>query len=238
MRGKSQTDLMGDVEQLFGKLQPTIRSVFSGLGKGPVTAQTVKFYRAFDMATAASLNAISCKSGCTYCCHYHVMVTATEVFAIAEAIEKLPVATRDLVKARIQAVALKTKGMPRDTYVRTNIECAMLLDGRCSVYSSRPIACRGHHSADVSACKETFDDVHSTALAPKDYDREVVFYAFDNVQLAANHSAGVDTTKYEMHAALSPAVSNPTSFKRWKSGKSAFPDVTDKVTLAEMMAGE
>lgn len=238
MRGKSQSELMSDVERLFTKLQPSIRSVFDGLGNGSVTPQIVKFYSAFDMATASSKVAISCKPGCTYCCHYHVMVTGTEVFAIAEAVEKLPVATRDLVKGRIRAVASQTKGMPRDTYVRTNIECAMLQQGRCSVYASRPIACRGHHSADVSVCKKTFDDVNSTALAPKDYDREVVFRAFDNLQLAANHSAGVDTTKYELHAALLAAVSNPVTWKRWRSGKSAFPDVTDKVTLAEMMAGE
>ena len=228
---------MGDVSRMFGQLQPSMRSTFDGLGKGAVTPQIVRFYKAFDKVTDGLKNPISCKPGCSYCCHYHVMVSATEVFAIAEAVERLPTSTRAVVKKRVQDVSVQTKGMPRDAYIHTNIECAMLQDGKCSVYAARPVACRGHHSADVAACKETFDDVHSAAMAPKDYQREVVFRAFDNVQLASNHSAGVDTSKYELHAALLAALTNPASFKRWKSGKAAFPEVTDKITLAEMMSG-
>ncbi|MFJ1470134.1 YkgJ family cysteine cluster protein [Massilia orientalis] len=227
---------MRDVSKAFGDIEPIVRSAFNGLGKGPVTPQVVRFYSAFDKMTARSPTVISCQAGCTYCCHYHVMVSATEVFAITEAIAKLPAATRDVVMTRVHETAARTAKMDRATYIHTNVECAMLIGGRCSVYASRPIACRGHHSADVAACKETFNDVHSDAQAPKDYHREVTFRAFDNAQLSANHKAGVDTTKYELHAALAAALDNPTSFKRWKAGKSAFPGVADKVTLAEMMS--
>jgi hypothetical protein len=228
--------LMRDVSRAFGDIEPIARSAFNGLGKGLVTPQVVRFYSAFDQIAARSPALISCQAGCTYCCHYHVMVSATEVFAVAEAIGRLPAATRDVVVARVHETAAHVAKMDRATYIRTNVECAMLVGGQCSVYASRPIACRGHHSADVTICKETFDDVHSNAEAPKDYHREVTFRAFDNAQLSANHHAGVDTSKYELHAALAAALSNPTSFKRWKAGKSAFPDVVDKVTLAEMMS--
>lgn len=238
MRAKTEADLMNDVTLMFEQLQPFAQAAFNGLGKGRVSPQIVKFYDGFDQATARSHNPISCKTGCTYCCHYHVMVSATEVFAMVEAIEKLPPHDRDMLKRRVQEVAARTKGMPRDVYLHTNIECAMLREGKCSVYAARPIACRGHHSADVAICKETFEDVHSAAVAPKDYQRELVFRAFDNVQLASNHSAGVDTSKYELHGALSAALTNPATFKRWKSGKAAFPGVTDKATLAEMMASQ
>lgn len=60
--------------------------------------------------------------------------------------------------------------------------------------------------------------------------------AFDNAQLAANYHAGVDTSNYELHASLATALNNPNAFKRWKRGESVFPEVADKVTLAEMMA--
>jgi Fe-S-cluster containining protein len=237
MQEKYPAELMDDVSTLFGELQKPMQAAFRGLGKGAVTPQTVQFYKTFDKMTAESKGSVSCKPGCTYCCHYHVMVSATEVFALVEAIEKLPTSTREVVKNRVHAVASRVKEMPSQVYMKTNVECAMLLEGKCSVYAARPVPCRGHHSADVSICKETFDDVHSSASAPRDYHREVVFRTFDHIQLAANSHAGVDATKYELHAALSTALSNPTAFKRWKSGKSAFPAVTDKVTLAEMMAG-
>lgn len=228
-------DQMEDIQAAFEKLQPIMRSAFNGLGKGPVTPQIVRFYNAFDKLTAQSSTPISCKAGCTYCCYYHVMVSATEVFGIVEAIERMPGAIRESIKNRIVDVAALTKTMTSNEYIRTNVECAMLLDGKCSVYAARPVACRGHHSGDVAICKETFDDAHSLALAPKDYHREVIFRAFDNGQLAANIHAGVDATKYELHAALSAALDNPKAMKRWKDGKAAFPDVVDKVTLAQMM---
>ncbi|MFC5511146.1 YkgJ family cysteine cluster protein [Massilia jejuensis] len=235
VRMKYSGDLSRDASSLLNELEPTVRVAFNGLGRGPVTPQVVRFFRAFDEMTALSPGATSCQAGCTYCCHYHVMVSATEVFGVAEAIGKLPPATRAVIAARVHETAARTKSMGREVYIRTNVECAMLLDGKCSVYAARPIACRGHHSADVAVCKETHDNVHSNALAPKDYQREVTFRAFDNAQLGANYQAGVDATKYELHAALATAMSNPTAFKRWKAGKSAFPDVADKVTLAEMM---
>lgn len=237
MQPEPENDLMADVTAVLEELQPMMQSALNGLGKGPVTPQVVRFYEAFDKMSDQSPVPISCKPGCTYCCHYHVMVSATEVFGLAEAIERLPAATRETVRKRVGEVVARTKTMTREEYIRTNVQCAMLLDGKCSVYTARPIACRGHHSADVAVCKETFDDVHSPALAPKDYHREVIFRAFDNGQLAANFHAHVDTTKYELHAALARALDNPKAMKRWKDGKSAFPEVVDKVTLAEMMAG-
>lgn len=238
MHPNSADGMISDVEAVFGTLQPMMQSALIGLGKGPVTPQVMRFYDAFDKMVAQSTVPISCKPGCTYCCHYHVLASATEVFGIAEAIERLPAPTRETVKRRVGDVAARTKAMTREAYIRTNVECAMLLDGKCSVYAARPIACRGHHSADVAVCKETFDDVNSPALVPKDYQREVMFRAFDNGQIAANYHAKVDTSKYELHAALVAALNNPKSMKRWKDGKSAFPEVADKVTLAEMMPGQ
>jgi Fe-S-cluster containining protein len=189
---------MKDASIVLDELAPTIRLAFNGLGKGSVTPQVVRFYGAFDKMTAQSPCSTSCQAGCTYCCHYHVMVSATEVFAVAEAIGKLPLDTRTVVSARVHATAAHTTKMSREVYIRTNVECAMLLNGQCSVYAARPIACRGHHSADVTVCKETHDNVHSDAQSPKDYHREVTFRAFDNAQLGANYQAGVDTTKYEL----------------------------------------
>jgi Fe-S-cluster containining protein len=238
MTTRNQDLSMEEIESTLQQLEPVMHQAYDGLGKGPVTPQVVKFYKRFDELTSASKLPISCKAGCSYCCHYHVMITATEAFAITEALAKMTAAERQVIQDRIRITAERASTLTRDEYLRTNVECAMLVDGKnCSVYQVRPIACRGHHSADVSICKETFDDVNSPALAPKDRVRELFFRVFENGQLLENHRAGVDTTKYEMHAALLEAISNPAAAKRWRAGKSAFPGVRDKVTLAEMMNG-
>jgi Fe-S-cluster containining protein len=224
-----------DVEKTYGQLQPMISTTLVGLGKGSATPQIMKFYGAFDELSAQSKGSVNCKPGCSYCCHYRVMVSAAEAFALVEALSKIPPGQRLKIESSIKSTAVRVATMTPDEYEHTNVPCAMLKDGNCSTYAARPLACRGHHATDVAPCKETFDNVNSSAMAPKDYSRQLAFRVFENAQLAFNHYTGLDTTRYEMHAALSEAISNSVSFKRWKAGKSAFPGVTDKVTLEEMM---
>lgn len=231
MQNLSNTLFEQDVFRTSDDLMPLANEIYRDLGTGQVTPQIVRFYKSFDDLYERSKTPISCKSGCTYCCHYHVLVTAPEVFGISEVIAKLPSNQREKIQSRIRSNAKIASTLSADEYIHTNIECAMLDAGKCTIYSVRPIACRGHHSADVTVCKEAFDDVNSTTQAPKDYAREVIFQAFNNVQIVANHVAKLDTNRYELHAALSEAIDNPASFKRWKLGKSAFPSVKDKSTL-------
>lgn len=227
--------LMPEITREFERFIPMAFDTYKSLGSGPVSTHVIKFYKNFDTLLSKTSIQISCKPGCNYCCHYHVEATATEIFAMAETISKMPAAERENIRNKIKLTADRVGKLSVDEYIHTNIECAMLKDGQCSVYSVRPLACRGHHSADVRVCREAYENVRSTALAPKDSGMEVTFRAFENLQLLVNHQKGLDTSKYELHAALNEAISNPASFKRWKDGKIAFPSVKDRHTLEEMM---
>jgi Fe-S-cluster containining protein len=84
-----------------------------------------------------------CKAGCSDCCSMALNITQDEAKAIAMASGRtalVPVYdddTEDAIK--------RYEGVP----------CPMLVDGLCSVYAVRPLACRVHYSVDSDAllCK-------------------------------------------------------------------------------------
>jgi hypothetical protein len=54
---------------------------------------------------------------------------------------------------------------PMDRYY-AHVPCALLVDGRCSVYSVRPLLCRGYLSTDREGCRAGFEGrTHSEIIA-------------------------------------------------------------------------
>lgn len=226
--------MIKDIEAKCHAVIPGTLKIYQRLGNGSVKEKVMFFYTRMDSLIEQSKGRVDCKSGCNYCCHYHVMVTATEIFAMKEHLASLPEQEQMYFTKRITATAKQVSSMTPNEHIYTNVECAFLKEGKCGVYAVRPIACRGHHSVDVNACKKTFEDVNAEDIAPKVYEREVIFMAMLNAQLHANYYYKLDTTKYEMHAALAESIADSTSFTQWQNGKIAFPNVKDKMTLDEM----
>jgi Fe-S-cluster containining protein len=73
----------------------------------------------------------ACRKGCSHCCHQAVGITSVEAEAIGRFIGKnpAPVVTVTTMKA-----------MDPMQYART--PCGFLVDGSCSIYPVRPMACR------------------------------------------------------------------------------------------------
>jgi hypothetical protein len=44
----------------------------------------------------------------------------------------------------------------------------------------------------------------------------------------AQQSVGMDVHRYELHSAVLGALEDPTTFKRWRAGKTTFPNVKDR----------
>lgn len=225
---------MFDATSVVNEQMPIVSKIYSNLDQPFVGAQTIQFYKVVDDLISSAPNTIDCKAGCNYCCFYHVMVTPLEVFTITEHIRRLPDAEQREVVDSVRQYVDRVKGLNQDQHIHTNIQCSFLKAGRCSIYAIRPIACRGHHSADVNVCRRTFDDVSSAECAPMVYQRKVVSTGMDNALLLLQKMAGREVAKYEFHAALFEALTNKASVKRWRSGKSAFPSVKNKSTLDEI----
>ena len=160
-----------------------------------------------------------------------------EALALADHIRGMEITRRTELSQRVTERAKQVALLSREEYVHTNIACAFLESGRCSVYEVRPAACRGFHSCDVAGCKRDYEDPSSTAPNDCDAAREEVNVAYKNVLLAAQHRQGCDATSYEMHGAVAEALTNPAAFKRWKSAKVAFPSVRDRLSIEQMSDG-
>jgi Fe-S-cluster containining protein len=180
-----------------------------------------------DQILARSGTQLACCSGCAFCCYFKVDVRAQQAFLIADYIR------RYFTSEEIAAVVKKAKKnvdlialMSAAEQEATNIECALLKDGRCSVYPVRPLACRKHHAQDVRPCKFAYDhpdqpdhpQAQKTYFPPYASALSVVAKAIH----AAYTEAGYDSNAYDLNAAIVEALTNPKSEKRWRDGKNAF----------------
>lgn len=202
-------------------------------GKSTALTHQVSVYRRLDDALLAVGNlpgAIpACQSGCNYCCHYHVYVSAPEALAIAEHLHATPVDKRELYLNRLKANAEQAEKLGMALHIKTNIRCAFLAeDGDCSIYALRPIACRRHHSYDVSPCRTTFEDPDCTDQTLQSPEHLATASGFLTASTAAAKHAGLDHAMYEMSGAVLEAMTNSASGKRWKAGKTSFPSVSDR----------
>lgn len=188
----------------------------------------VRMFRRMDEATEPLQQGIACRRGCSYCCHYHVYITAAEAFALAELVGKLAPDVRAQVEMQFDENLQAVSSMSVDQHIHTNMRCAFLDDaGECIAYEIRPGACRGHHAMDVNSCKVTFEDTRSPLQNQMKADLKMTSTAYVLAQEMAHISVGFDAMRYELTAAVKEAISNPASFRRYKTGKRSFPTVGD-----------
>jgi hypothetical protein len=90
----------------------------------------------------------ACRQGCFHCCHIGVAVSRSEAELIAKEtgarLQALPHEDGPQALLNMQRATEDLAARPRP--------CTFLAeDGRCSIYSSRPLACRQLHNMDVDA---------------------------------------------------------------------------------------
>lgn len=202
-------------------------------GRASVLSHQVSVYRRLDDALRAVADTPgaepACQAGCSYCCHYHVYVTAPEALAIAEHVRGWPAAARDDVLARLTANAKQAASLGKERHVQTNVRCAFLgSDHLCSIYPVRPLACRRHHSYDVTPCRTTFEDPACQDQCPQSAQRVATADGFLAAGSAVARHIGLDFARYELSGAVLEAATNPAAAKRWRDGKTAFPSVKDR----------
>lgn len=200
-------------------------SAIAALGENQskaVKPRMMQFYRHMDDALAKASVASACQKGCDFCCNYLVRAMPPEVFALAEHVNQLPALDRARVRERLSDYNARTALMSDQEHEHTNIPCVFLEDGECSVYSLRPLACRGHHSMDAGPCERTYVDPSRDELSPKDPYREAVRFGFPMGLGMMLQERKLGAELVELHAALADALAGGTSFKRWRNGKQAF----------------
>ncbi len=83
---------------------------------------------------------LSCRRGCSACCHVQLTVTPLEARRVGEELARLEAGVRERIRERGRALAALER-------VPEGSACVMLQDdGACAIYAARPLVCRtqGH----------------------------------------------------------------------------------------------
>lgn len=116
------------------------------------SARVVWMRELCETLTSPSRDMHACRHGCSDCCYQSVVIAEPEARLIAKEtgmkLQQPPPARKvSGPKNEKDAVAaLERIGQMRERY--TGVACVFLRHGRCSIYASRPIACRKTVSLD------------------------------------------------------------------------------------------
>ena len=113
----------------------------------------------------------------------------------------------------------RTRGLDSGRRADLKMPCPLLVERRCSVYSVRPLKCRGGNSVDSDTCQNYWEQGESGPLPV--YLPQIT--AADRVQ--AGIAEGLDRPdgdRLELVAALRIALDDPHAGCRWIAGEPVF----------------
>lgn len=175
---------------------------------------------------------LACRAGCGVCCSLRVDVFAHEVFLLARHIRaNFTPSHMEALLVRLRAHAAEVAPLTAYEHATRNVQCPLLVQDQCSVYSARPHSCRRHHSQDLGACVFTFENP-TDLETPAAHDRELfrALSAAMQMNIDAYFQSGFDVTIYELGTALLEALSDRESWERWRTREPAF--LTASITPA------
>lgn len=182
-------------------------------------------------AEIEAVGATACREGCIHCCYLRVVAFPHEIISIYLFLNKI------LTKEQFRDVRNKLakqyeviQPLSVDEHFTTNIECPLLLNGRCSVYSVRPISCAGYHSLFEAPCCESNE--HPEIIGTENGGIPTVL-SIKEAQSIQNTvvtqvimAVGDDGEHYELIRALHYIFENPSLIQRWKNGRKLFKRVS------------
>lgn len=185
-------------------------------------------YRRLDRTAIAVTKhagvSIDCKKGCHHCCYFKTEAGPEEIFRIAEHIgSNFNEAKQQAVMERAKAAQNLVRSLPAAKRIQTNIACALLEDGVCSVYSVRPSVCRKKHSTDVAVCEASYERPEDSTI--QNAENQLVSSVLLTMSSAARQGLAdtkLDSTLYDLNEHLADALGDSKYKKRWKKHKKAF----------------
>jgi hypothetical protein len=166
--------------------------------------------REIDDAFAAAKRTgtpVACAAGCDFCCHLRVSVFEHEAVAVLHHLRtRLSQADAAAAERRIVANAARIDGMTVAQHYATRMPCALLVDGRCSVYETRPSACAAHHSLSRARCEHAFAHPEQHGTPNNSRPASLELQTLGDALIAATQSAlednGRTSTRGELHQRL------------------------------------
>jgi Fe-S-cluster containining protein len=163
---------------------------------------------------------IACKKGCAHCCYIWVSATAPEIIYISKIIRR----RGDGAIARVIAANEATKDF--DIYARKQhpTPCPMLNENACSIYDSRPGACRLAVSTDAEICARSYRNITDEYIpTPPLFSMGQTNYA--TAFCCALKHARLPVHAYEFNAGLVRALETVDCERAWLAGEDIFSGV-------------
>lgn len=166
----------------------------------------------------------ACEEGCSYCCHLRAEAFGFELAAIWLFINraKSPEAVKT-IKQKILAQYMLVQALSTEEHFKTNVECPLLENDRCSIYPVRPISCAGHHSCSVESCRKSFENPGITGTEAGGIPTAMNVKRIQTLQFSVVNQVMTANQREEIHhefiSGLHHVSQNPSSIQRWKAGK-------------------
>lgn len=158
---------------------------------------------------------IDCREGCWYCCTRWVDAKIPEVLYIS----RVTIGRTDLGDAT--RTASETFGhLDYEQRKREVTPCAMLVDGRCSVYAERPLVCRAAVSRSAEVCERSYLETDEPIARPRVFG--LVGGIFSIALAGALWQSGLDYRAYELTSALEVVENEEDAERRWLGGEQLF----------------
>lgn len=168
--------------------------------------------------------ALACGPGCHYCCHLKVDVQPAEVFPIIDYLrDHFSLDKIDQIQAKAAANWKRIEPMDIRQHLAANLPCALLEEGKCSIYPVRPSTCRACHARHLRTCLESFEHPENFDLPGSDLPE--VRLALSEVWSAFSQAyadLGYDIRPYDLNGAINEALANSRSRKTWLDKGLAF----------------
>jgi len=137
----------------------------NGITKANLFAAIKSLYEAIDALNSSIITfserqntKVACSKGCHWCCHQAVFANSYELHYLSEKIkESLTPEDLSQLQKKTEAKFQITTKLNKEEVLRFKAPCPLLVDGACSFYAERPMACRIYLSTNLKSCLEFYN---------------------------------------------------------------------------------
>jgi len=164
------------------------------------------------IASAKKQNiSVACYNGCHWCCHQAVFANSYELHYLSEQIKAnfSPEELNDVI-SKTEAKLTQTSDLTEDELLKFKSPCPLLVNGSCSAYEARPMACRIYLSTKLETCLEFYNHPENETNYPALIEFPLRAGQMMNEGFrAALKEIGVDTAEFRLENGLEIVLKNP-----------------------------
>jgi len=169
--------------------------------------------------------AVSCGSGCSFCCHSLIKVIPTEALLI-ESFIRCHFIDSDIqaLKKRINEYQklVDGKSLEKRVLIKDQTPCIFLKNNICRIYPVRPFICRAWNSLDRTACQAAFRSANHNSEIEASPTRNFIFGTAREIFQEMDGQMGLKTGLYDLPNAILDCLSHTDSLKRWCISEPVF----------------